>query len=257
MGIGNGPKFKYGKTTDYPTKRQKSAFGNDSVKAKGTGKAKFECDEKVNMDGYSDKKPKKSVKKVETKEDDMINIKDGDKEYMIKLAESEEMSFVDKFKELDFDNEEIDEDFSFEDDSETLYEIEVDSTNDEDGDDFNLEDDDDDEESFMFEGMPLDLMKGNQSKTNSELGEDDERTYEIEFSDEDDSDEDDSDDEGFMYGDTMESIDDEDNFNYQEADDDNDDFMSLDDAIMEAIKKSSKPKGYGIVTGKQIGRAHV
>jgi len=68
VGIGNGPKFKYGKTTDYPTKKQKSAFGSDSVKAKGTGKAKFEYDEEVNMDGYSDKKPKKSVKKVETKE---------------------------------------------------------------------------------------------------------------------------------------------------------------------------------------------
>jgi len=49
-------------------KKQKSAFGSDSVKAKGTGKAKFEYDEEVNMDGYSDKKPKKSVKKVETKE---------------------------------------------------------------------------------------------------------------------------------------------------------------------------------------------
>ena len=73
VGIGNGPKFKYGKTTDYPTKKQKSAFGNDSVKAKGTGKAKFEYDEDVNMDGYSDKKPKRSVKKVETKEASRTN----------------------------------------------------------------------------------------------------------------------------------------------------------------------------------------
>jgi len=64
VGIGNGPKFKYGKTTDYPTKRQKSAFGKDSVKAKGTGKARFEYDEEVNMEGY-DEKP---TKKKETKE---------------------------------------------------------------------------------------------------------------------------------------------------------------------------------------------
>lgn len=232
----------------------------------GLGDESEDDDEVINMTKAPDSEVLRVFKAmgpddgiIVQKEDDMINIKDGDKEYMIKLAESEEMSFVDKFKELDFDNEEIDEDFSFEDDSETLYEIEVDSTNDEDGDDFNLEDDDD-EESFMFEGMPLDLMKGNQSKTNSELGEDDERTYEIEFSDEDDSDEDDSDededysdDENFMYGDTMESIDDEDSFNYEEEDVDvNDDFMSLDDAIMEAIKKSSKPKGVGIGNGPKF-----
>ena len=65
-----GPKFKYGKTTDYPTKKQKSAFGNDSVKAKGTGKAKFEYDDDINSDGFS-KSPtttKKNIKKIETTE---------------------------------------------------------------------------------------------------------------------------------------------------------------------------------------------
>ena len=229
----------------------------------GLGDESEDDDEVINMTKAPDSEVLRVFKAmgpddgiIVQKEDDMINIKDGEKEYMIKLTENDEMSFMDKFKMLDSETEEVDEDFSFEDDSETLYEIEVDSTNDEDGDDFNLEDDDDNEESFMFEGMPLDLMKGNKSKTNSELGEDDERTYEIEFSDEDDTDEDEdedySDDEDFMYGDTMESIDDEDSFNYEEDDDVNDDFMSLDDAIMEAIKKSSKPKGVGIGNGPKF-----
>ena len=61
VGLGKGPKFKYGKTTDYPTKKQKPAFGKDGVKAKGTGKAKFEYKEGENME-------KGSMKKVETKE---------------------------------------------------------------------------------------------------------------------------------------------------------------------------------------------
>jgi|LakMenEpi03Aug12_release.lakeMendotaPanAssembly.Ray.scaffolds.fasta_scaffold72555_1 hypothetical protein len=65
VGIGSGPKFKYGKTADYPTKKQPPAFSKDGVKAKGTGKAKFEYDEDVNMDGYSEK-PK--MKRKETKE---------------------------------------------------------------------------------------------------------------------------------------------------------------------------------------------
>jgi hypothetical protein len=58
VGIGHGPKFKYGKTTDYPTKKQKPAFGKDGVKAKGTGKARFEYKEGDKME----------MKKVETKE---------------------------------------------------------------------------------------------------------------------------------------------------------------------------------------------
>ena len=65
VGMGSGPKFKYGKTTDYPTKKQKSAFGKDSVKAKGTGKARFEYDEEVNDQGF---RAEKTVKKMETKE---------------------------------------------------------------------------------------------------------------------------------------------------------------------------------------------
>ena len=103
----------------------------------GLGDESEDDDEVINMTKAPDSEVLRVFKAmgpddgiIVQKEDDMINIKDGDKEYMIKLAESEEMSFVDKFKELDFDNEEIDEDFSFEDDSETLYEIEVDSTND-------------------------------------------------------------------------------------------------------------------------------
>jgi len=56
---GHGPKFKYGKTTDYPTKKQKTAFGKEGVKAKGTGKAKFEYDEYVNMDGYTERPTKR------------------------------------------------------------------------------------------------------------------------------------------------------------------------------------------------------
>ena len=68
VGIGSGPKFKYGKTTDYPTKKQKPAFSKEGVKAKGTGKARFEYDEDVNNDGYSEK-----PKKMETKEASRTN----------------------------------------------------------------------------------------------------------------------------------------------------------------------------------------
>lgn len=183
------------------------------------------------------------------KEDDMINIKDGDKEYMIKLAESEEMSFMDKFKELD--SEEVGEDFSFEDDSETIYEIEVGSGDDEDGDDFNMFDDDDNEDEYFFGNAPVDGLRGSQPNQaqNSEMSEDDERTYEIEFSDEDDN-EDDDEDSQFSFDETMEGMSDEDDFNYSEEDDD--EFTSLDDAIMEAIKKSAKPKGVGIGSGPKF-----
>ena len=67
VGIGKGPKsFKYGKTTDYPTTKQKEAFSG-KIKAMNTGKPKFEFDDEVNMDGYSEK-PRKNVKKSETKE---------------------------------------------------------------------------------------------------------------------------------------------------------------------------------------------
>lgn len=61
---GHGPKFKYGKTNNFETKRQKPAFSKEGVKAKGTGKARFEYDEDVNMDGYTDK----PTKRKETKE---------------------------------------------------------------------------------------------------------------------------------------------------------------------------------------------
>jgi hypothetical protein len=67
MGMGNASKFKYGKTTDYPTHKQKEAFGGGKVKAMGTGKPKFEYKEEVNYDGFG-KHPKKQVKKMETKE---------------------------------------------------------------------------------------------------------------------------------------------------------------------------------------------
>ena len=75
VGIGSGPKFKYGKTTDYPTKKQKSAFGKDSVKAKGTGKPRFEYDEEVNDEGFKAMKSEKKegVKKMETKEASRTN----------------------------------------------------------------------------------------------------------------------------------------------------------------------------------------
>ena len=68
VGIGKGSKsFKYPKkTTDYPTTKQKEAFSG-KIKAMGTGKPKFEFDDEVNMDGYSEK-PRKNVKKSETKE---------------------------------------------------------------------------------------------------------------------------------------------------------------------------------------------
>ena len=68
VGIGSGPKFKYGKTNDYPIKKQKPAFSKEGVKAKGTGKARFEYDEDVNNDGYSEK-----PKKMETKEASRTN----------------------------------------------------------------------------------------------------------------------------------------------------------------------------------------
>jgi hypothetical protein len=85
VGLGKGPKFKYGKTTDYPTKKQPPAFGKDGVKAKGTGKAKFEYKEgfdKVTLGGnkgdkskthpgkkdYMDTKMMMKPKKMETKE---------------------------------------------------------------------------------------------------------------------------------------------------------------------------------------------
>jgi hypothetical protein len=85
VGMGSGPKFKYGKTTDYPTKKQKPAFGKDGVKAKGTGKAKFEYKEgfdKVTLGGnkgdkskthpgkndYMETKMMMKPKKMETKE---------------------------------------------------------------------------------------------------------------------------------------------------------------------------------------------
>jgi len=191
------------------------------------------------------------------KEDDMINIKDGDNEYMIKLAEGEEMSFMDKFKELD--SEEIGEDSSFENDSKKIYEIEVGSDDDDDGDDFNMfdddDDDDDDENEYFLENASVDEFRGakHNQKQNTEMSEDDERTYEIEFSDEDDEDdEDDDEDSQFSFDETMEGMSDEDDFNYPEEDDDDDDFTSLDDAIMEAIKKSAKPKGVGIGSGPKF-----
>jgi len=192
------------------------------------------------------------------KEDDMINIKDGDNEYMIKLAEGEEMSFMDKFKELD--SEEIGEDSSFENDSKKIYEIEVGSDDDDDGDDFNMfdddDDDDDDENEYFLENASVDEFRGakHNQKQNTEMSEDDERTYEIEFSDEDDEDDEDDDDEDsqFSFDETMEGMSDEDDFNYPEEDDDDDDFTSLDDAIMEAIKKSAKPKGVGIGSGPKF-----
>jgi hypothetical protein len=85
VGLGKGPKFKYGKTTDYPTKKQPPAFGKDGVKAKGTGKAKFEYKEgfdKVTLGGnkgdkskthpgkkdYMETKMMMKPKKMETKE---------------------------------------------------------------------------------------------------------------------------------------------------------------------------------------------
>jgi hypothetical protein len=85
VGMGSGPKFKYGKTTDYPTKKQPPAFGKDGVKAKGTGKAKFEYKEgfdKVTLGGnkgdkskthpgkkdYMETKMMMKPKKMETKE---------------------------------------------------------------------------------------------------------------------------------------------------------------------------------------------
>ena len=206
------------------------------------------------------------------KEDDMINIKDGDKEYMIKLAESEEMSFMDKFKELD--SEEMGEDFSFEDDSETIYEIEVGSGDDEDGDDFNMFDDDDNEDEYFFENASVDGPRGAQPNQaqNSEMSEDDERTYEIEFSDEDDDEDDDEEfdfelDESWYSHDEyerMRNFGSEDELQaYQDRlvsggekektkKEDGEKFTSLDDAIMEAIKKSAKPKGVGIGSGPKF-----
>ena len=58
---GNGPKFKYGKTTDYKMPRQK-----EGTKGVGMGKAKFTYKDGENLDGEF--RPIKKGKKVETKE---------------------------------------------------------------------------------------------------------------------------------------------------------------------------------------------
>jgi hypothetical protein len=65
---GHGPKFKYGKTNNFEIKKQPTAFGKEGVKAKGTGKAKFEYDEDVNMDGYTEKPTKRTEKPTKRKE---------------------------------------------------------------------------------------------------------------------------------------------------------------------------------------------
>ena len=115
------------------------------------------------------------------KEDGMLNLKDGDKEYMIQLGESEEDDFAfmrDEFSEDDDD----DEYFSDDSDDEIIFELEIDDK------------------------LPMD--------------------------EEDDVD----------FGPT----DEEDMMGYEEK-------MSIDDKIMEAIKKSIKPKGVGVGKGPKFG----
>jgi hypothetical protein len=61
VGMGKGPKFKYGQVTDYKTTKQK-----EGTKGVGMGKAKFTYKDGENLDGEF--RPIKSGKKVETKE---------------------------------------------------------------------------------------------------------------------------------------------------------------------------------------------
>ena len=64
VGIGRGPKFKYGKTSNFPTKKQPPAFSKEGIKAMGTGKAKFTYKDGENMSVGKNT----IVKKTETKE---------------------------------------------------------------------------------------------------------------------------------------------------------------------------------------------
>tara|TARA_R110000868_G_scaffold84_5_gene864 strand:- start:78 stop:1661 length:1584 start_codon:yes stop_codon:yes gene_type:complete len=61
VGMGKGPKFKYGQVTGYKTTKQK-----EGTKGVGMGKAKFTYKDGENLDGEF--RPIKSGKKVETKE---------------------------------------------------------------------------------------------------------------------------------------------------------------------------------------------
>ena len=83
----------------------------------GLGDESEDDDEVINMTKAPDSEVLRVFKAmgpddgiIVQKEDDMINIKDGEKEYMIKLTENDEMSFMDKFKMLDSETEEVDED---------------------------------------------------------------------------------------------------------------------------------------------------
>jgi hypothetical protein len=133
------------------------------------------------------------------KEDGMLNLKDGDKEYMIQLGESEEDDFAFEMGEefsdesddeyvSDDDFEEVDNDFE---DDEIIFELEI------------------DDKLPMEEDMDM-----------------------IPMDEEDDMD----------FG----PMDEEDMMGYEEE-------MSIDDKIMEAIKKSINPKGVGIGKGPKFG----
>jgi len=162
------------------------------------------------------------------KEDGMLNLKDGENEYMIQLGESEE-DFMSMFKSDDDDEDDFEElDFSK----------------------FGSDDDDYEDDDFDFEEKPR--RKRHHSKRD-----DDEVIFELEMNDPYAGTED-------PYADQLgEEYEEEAEFKFGPMDEESDDFekyadfgesfkdeenegMSMDDKIMEAIKKSIKPKGMGM-----------
>ena len=129
------------------------------------------------------------------KEEGMLNLKDGEKEYMIQLGESD-------LDDISFREEDDDDDFSFseDDDDDIVFEITM--------------NEDDDFEKFADE-------------ENTDEDEDDDFNIEDFFmSSDDDAISDELEEEGDPYANTP--------------------VMDMEEAIMEAIKKSIKPKGMGM-----------
>jgi len=152
---------------------------------------------------------------IVTKNDDMINLKDGEKEYMIRLGESE---LDDMFKDEENESWSTEEDYDFggEEKDEYVFEITL--------------DEDEDELEIDTDWMSLD------EDDDFQLSADEEPSFPKFPEDEDDLD-------------IFLSTGDEDSYGDLEEEDGED---SVEDKIMEAIKKSMKPKGVGVGRGPKF-----
>jgi len=182
-------------------------------------------DETIDMTGASDAEVLKVFKAmgdedgiIVKKDGENIHLTDGEDEYMIQLGESD-------IEGYDIDAEEYTDEFgeNMAYDSDLMYEIEVDDNDD------------------LYEDMYMDNVEDDLNEDMYMDDNEDEVVYEIAMDDQD------NDDMGDLY---MEEDDDDMMSNFPMDEDDDSDYDL--DAVMEAVKKSMKPKGVGIGKGPKF-----